>query len=120
MRFKNSAKPIIVIHEDKLDQINLLGIPSVKNGVQHRAFLTVVVSLQALTFVRFWPLFALPAARQVGSFRQRAMGASAGGHRYLRCPQIWRETASRFCLLRLQVDWLLTCSFQLRIQRRKL
>lgn len=33
MLFKNSAKPIIVIHEDKVDQINLLDIPSVKNGV---------------------------------------------------------------------------------------
>ncbi len=33
MRFKHPAKLTIVIHEDKVDQINLLGIASVKNGV---------------------------------------------------------------------------------------
>lgn len=33
MRFKYPAKLTIVIHEDKIDQINLLDIASVKNGV---------------------------------------------------------------------------------------
>ncbi|MBH1690885.1 hypothetical protein I5U86_10530 [Stenotrophomonas maltophilia] len=33
MRFKHPAKLTIVIHDDKIDQINLLDIASVKNGV---------------------------------------------------------------------------------------
>jgi hypothetical protein len=33
MRFKYPAKLTIVIHESKIDQINLLDIASVKNGV---------------------------------------------------------------------------------------
>ena len=33
MRFKYPAKLTIVIHKDKIDQINLLDIKSVRNGV---------------------------------------------------------------------------------------
>ena len=35
MRFKHPAKLTIVIHKDKIDQINLLDIKSARNGVRH-------------------------------------------------------------------------------------